>query len=213
MASPLAFVSVGDITKNPDDVAVYRAPADGSAPATLVHYVISFPDAQAKFVVSRGGGTEPKWSRSGRELFFESGGMLKVVDVPAGPTFAPGNPRTLGRLSPRAQPPAVRRVARWPALCHDPRAGGDHGADGGVRGALADGAVGENEAVGEPIVRPVAASLPAALPVPRSPRDPSDVRLHASPESATAGRAVVRRDRRWKSSACGGAGHHSDRRR
>ena len=62
-------------------------------------YVMSFPDAQAKFVVSRGGGTEPRWSRDGRELFFESGGMLKVVTVPTGPTFTPGNPRTLFSLA------------------------------------------------------------------------------------------------------------------
>lgn len=62
-------------------------------------YVISFPDAQAKFVISRDGGTEPKWSRNGRELFFESGGMLKVVDVPTGASFTPGNPRTLFSLS------------------------------------------------------------------------------------------------------------------
>lgn len=62
-------------------------------------YVTSFPDGQAKFVVSRGGGTEPKWSRNGRELFFESGGELKVVDVAPGRTFSPSNPRTLLSLA------------------------------------------------------------------------------------------------------------------
>ena len=62
-------------------------------------FVTSFPDGQAKFVVSRGGGAEPKWSPNGRELFFESGGVLKVVDVPSGPTFTPGNPRTLFSLT------------------------------------------------------------------------------------------------------------------
>ncbi|MBL0169856.1 MAG: serine/threonine-protein kinase [Gemmatimonadaceae bacterium] len=174
----LVFIAAGDITKRRDDVAIYRAPADGSTKATLLQraevglweaevsrdggwmvmrkdvtgsrnilqarrligdttlrtvfdmpsvqfalsialspdgrwlaysssesegavnvYVTSFPDAQAKFVVSRGGGTEPRWSRDGRELFFESGGMLKVVNVPAGPTFTPGNPRTLFSLA------------------------------------------------------------------------------------------------------------------
>lgn len=174
----LVFISVGDLTKNKNDVAVYRVPADGSTKASVLQradlglweaepsrdgawmvmrkdvtgsrnilqarrltgdttlrtifdmpavqfalsvalspdgrwlaysssesegtvniYVTSFPDAQAKFLVSRGGGTEPKWSRNGRELFFESGGMLKVVDVPAGPTFTPGNPRTLFSLA------------------------------------------------------------------------------------------------------------------
>ncbi len=174
----LVFISVGDLAKNKDDITVYRAPADGSARATLLQrdgiglweaelsrdgawmvvrknvtgsrnvllarrltgdttlrtvfdmpsvqfaasvalspdgqwlayasnesegavnvYVMSFPDAQIKFVVSRDGGTEPRWSRDGRELFFESGGMLKVVNVPAGPTFTPGNPRTLFSLA------------------------------------------------------------------------------------------------------------------
>ncbi len=174
----LVFVSVGDVAKNVQDVTVYRAPADGSAKASLLQrsafglweaelsrdgawmvlrsdvegsrsailarrltgdstilhlvddpaielaynialspdgrwlaysanetdglvnvFVTSFPDARTKFVVSRGGGTEPRWSRNGRELFFESGGQLKVVDVPAGPTFSPGNPRTLFSLA------------------------------------------------------------------------------------------------------------------
>ncbi|MEO6524997.1 MAG: protein kinase [Gemmatimonadaceae bacterium] len=174
----LVFVSVGDLVKNLQDVAVYRAPADGSAKASLLHrqafgvweaevsrdgtwmvvrsdenggdnrirarrltgdttlvpivddaraqlaisialspdgrwlayssnesgvqteiYVTSFPDAGAKFLVSRGGGGEPRWSRDGRELFFESRGSLMVVRVPPGPVFTPGNPTTLFSLA------------------------------------------------------------------------------------------------------------------
>ena len=70
-----------------------------SESGTVNVYVTSFPDGQTKFAVSRGGGTEPKWSRDGRELFFESGGALNIVNVPAGPTFAPGNPRVLFSLA------------------------------------------------------------------------------------------------------------------
>jgi eukaryotic-like serine/threonine-protein kinase len=174
----LVFVSVGDLEKNIQDIAVYRVPTDGSAKAALLQrhtfglweaevsrdgswlvmrsdetggdsrirarrmsgdttlvpiiddptassvyglalspdgrwlaygsketraqteiYVTSFPDARAKFLVSRGGGTEPRWSHDGRELFFESDGQLEVVRVAPGPVFAPSNPTTLFSLA------------------------------------------------------------------------------------------------------------------
>jgi len=57
--------------------------------------VTSFPDACTKVLVSTGGGTEPRWSRDGRELFYESGGVLRSVSVPPGPKLAPGVPRAL----------------------------------------------------------------------------------------------------------------------
>ena len=44
---------------------------------------MSFPDGRNRRLVSRGGGTEPRWARSGRELFFESHGRLMVVTVGA----------------------------------------------------------------------------------------------------------------------------------
>lgn len=62
-------------------------------------FVASFPDMASKRLVSRGGGTEPRWSRNGRELFFKSGDRFMVVDAPPGPVFNPGNPRTLFSLS------------------------------------------------------------------------------------------------------------------
>ena len=57
--------------------------------------VQSFPDPTQKVVVSRDGGSEPRWSGSGRELFFQSLGQMMVVAVPPGPTFTPGLPRAL----------------------------------------------------------------------------------------------------------------------
>ena len=57
--------------------------------------VVSFPDARSKRMVSRDGGTEPRWAHSGRELYFKSGGKLVTVDVPPGPVFTPGIPRPL----------------------------------------------------------------------------------------------------------------------
>ena len=57
--------------------------------------VQSFPDAQQRVVVSRAGGSEPRWSGNGRELFYTLGGRMMAVSVPPGPVFAPGPPRAL----------------------------------------------------------------------------------------------------------------------
>jgi len=58
-------------------------------------YVTSFPDMKVKRLISRDGGTEPRWANSGRELFFKSGGRLMAVDVAPGPSFTSGVPRAL----------------------------------------------------------------------------------------------------------------------
>ena len=61
--------------------------------------VASFPDAKVKRVVSRGGGSEARWSRSGRELFFESSGQLMVLTVGTGPDLVLSEPRALFSLA------------------------------------------------------------------------------------------------------------------
>ena len=58
-------------------------------------YVASFPDMQVKYPVSQGGGTEPRWARSGRELFFRSRGQMMSLPVATGAGFAPGSARAL----------------------------------------------------------------------------------------------------------------------
>lgn len=58
-------------------------------------YVASFPDMQVRYPVSQGGGTEPRWARSGRELFFKSRGTLVSLPIADGPAFAPGRARDL----------------------------------------------------------------------------------------------------------------------
>ena len=58
-------------------------------------YVASFPGMQVKYTVSQGGGTEPRWARSGRELFFKSRGKLMSLPVTPGAGFAPGSARAL----------------------------------------------------------------------------------------------------------------------
>ncbi len=57
--------------------------------------VQSFPDAQQRVVVSRQGGSEPRWSGNGRELFYTIGGQMMAVSVPPGPVFSPGPARAL----------------------------------------------------------------------------------------------------------------------
>jgi hypothetical protein len=62
-------------------------------------FVTSFPDAKVKRVVSRGGGTEPRWARGGRELFFVSGGQLMSVAVGIGSELQISEPRPLFSLA------------------------------------------------------------------------------------------------------------------
>ena len=58
-------------------------------------YVARFPDGAGSRLVSRGGGGEPRWSRTGRELFYKSGGRLMSVAVTSGSTLSLGIPRPL----------------------------------------------------------------------------------------------------------------------
>jgi serine/threonine-protein kinase len=62
-------------------------------------YVAPFPNVgDGKWQISRGGGVEPMWSRSGDELFFVTLGPqeeLAVVSVTTQPTFSAGEPTFL----------------------------------------------------------------------------------------------------------------------
>jgi hypothetical protein len=60
-------------------------------------YVVPFPNtADAKWAVSTGGGTEPLWSHSGKELFYRDvAGNLVAVEVQSTPTFSLGRSTTL----------------------------------------------------------------------------------------------------------------------
>ena len=65
-------------------------------------YVASFPDMQVKYPVSQAGGTEPRWARNGRELFFRSRGQMMSLPVSPGTGFAPGSARALFPVGPYA---------------------------------------------------------------------------------------------------------------
>ncbi len=64
-------------------------------------YVVPFPVTGQRWRVSTDGGSEPLWSRDGRELFYRGGltssvmEMVWAVDVRPGPAFSVGKPRAL----------------------------------------------------------------------------------------------------------------------
>jgi serine/threonine-protein kinase len=58
-------------------------------------YVEAFPGPGGKWQISTDGGTEPRWSRSGKELFYRDGSRMMSVDVETEPAFAPRKPRPL----------------------------------------------------------------------------------------------------------------------
>ncbi len=63
-------------------------------------YVRPFPNVdESRWLVSAGGGTEPQWSHSGRELFYRSGNNdMVAVAILAGPTFSRSEPKVLFSL-------------------------------------------------------------------------------------------------------------------
>jgi eukaryotic-like serine/threonine-protein kinase len=60
-------------------------------------YVIPFPPSPGtKWLVSRGGGAQPRWRRDGRELFYISAdSQMMCVEVSTRPTFQSGTPHPL----------------------------------------------------------------------------------------------------------------------
>jgi Tol biopolymer transport system component len=57
--------------------------------------------AAGKWLISKGGGTYPRWRGDGKELFYvASGGKLTSVDISANPVFQAGAPRALFQLPP-----------------------------------------------------------------------------------------------------------------
>jgi hypothetical protein len=75
-----------------DEIYV-REFSSGSAPGS--------PDAAGKWLISKGGGTDPRWRGDGKELFYvDSGGKLMSVDISAKPVFEAGAPKPLFQLPP-----------------------------------------------------------------------------------------------------------------
>jgi len=55
-------------------------------------YVQSYPVGRGKWLVSAGGGIEPVWSASGREIFYRNGDAMMVVPIRTEPEFEAGTP-------------------------------------------------------------------------------------------------------------------------
>jgi len=67
-------------------------------------YVTTFPTAAGKWLVSRGGGTEPRWRGDGKEIFYIGArSTLTAVPINSEGTFSTGNPTPLFRSQLRAQ--------------------------------------------------------------------------------------------------------------
>jgi Tol biopolymer transport system component len=65
-------------------------------------YVTTFPGANGKWQVSRGGGTEPRWRGDGKAIFFLAPkGVLTETDVATEGTFATTGERPLFPIRPR----------------------------------------------------------------------------------------------------------------
>jgi serine/threonine-protein kinase len=58
-------------------------------------YVQPFPGPGPKYLVSKGGGREPVWSRDGREIYYRVGRAMMAAAVDAGEKFAAQTPRKL----------------------------------------------------------------------------------------------------------------------
>jgi len=66
-------------------------------------YVTTFPGAAGKWQISRGGGSEPRWSGDGKELFFiGQSGMLTAAPIVTAGGFSSGTPVPLFQVRGRA---------------------------------------------------------------------------------------------------------------
>ena len=58
-------------------------------------YVRSFPEGTGRRQISIGGGTQPRWSRDGKEIFYVERDTLMVVGVTTTPSFSTESPEVL----------------------------------------------------------------------------------------------------------------------
>jgi len=58
-------------------------------------YVRPVPGPGQKWTISADGGSEPVWTRNGRQLFYRRGNAVFAVEVQTAPTFSAGRPRQL----------------------------------------------------------------------------------------------------------------------
>ena len=64
-------------------------------PGRVEVFVQPFPGPGGRSQISVDGGTEPVWSRDGRELFYVNGDKMMAVEITTAPAFRAGTPRLL----------------------------------------------------------------------------------------------------------------------
>jgi serine/threonine-protein kinase len=88
-ATPFVTTSFNEITPmfSPDgQLLAYVSNESGNHEV----YVQPYPGPGGKWPISKDGGTEPRWSHDGRELFYRQGQQMMVVAVETEPTFTVG---------------------------------------------------------------------------------------------------------------------------
>jgi Tol biopolymer transport system component len=95
--TPLVVTPAGDLTPRLSPDGRWLAYSTYEESGWREVFVAPFPNTgSARWQISRGGGAEPVWSRSGRELFYRNGRMeLVAATVLPGATFAIGEQRVL----------------------------------------------------------------------------------------------------------------------
>lgn len=64
-------------------------------------YVREFPGTAGKWLVSNGGGTNPRWRGDGKELYYAAAdGSVMVVEIASSPVFQSGTPAALFKVPP-----------------------------------------------------------------------------------------------------------------
>jgi WD40 repeat protein len=86
------------VALSPDGRWLAFSSDDGSG-ARYDLFVAPFPSMSPRRLVSRDGGTEPRWARNGRELFFKSGGRMVAVSVAEGAALDVSDPVPLFSLA------------------------------------------------------------------------------------------------------------------
>jgi serine/threonine-protein kinase len=85
-------VAMGQLSLSPDGKwAAYESTESGREEI----YVVPFPTANGKWQISTGGGSQPRWNRTGRELFYRNRDEIMAVRVDTNPTLRSGTPTIL----------------------------------------------------------------------------------------------------------------------
>src|SRR5262249_28468675 len=86
------IITRGDLQFSPDGKWVAYESNEGGRNQI---YVVPYPGPGGKSQVSTDGGTQPRWNRNGRELFFRNGAKMMAAAVEPGAGFPAGAPRLL----------------------------------------------------------------------------------------------------------------------